>query len=151
MFRTTLLGIAILASLLPSALAQQPSVNPPEDFRAAENHFREALLKSDTATLSKILTDDFLRTPPTTARTTKAQYLEALRTGSLKYLSIETQEAKYRTYGNTVLVDSVAALRVRINGQETEVQLRLLSVWIKQNGRWLLAAVQGNQMPTPQR
>jgi ketosteroid isomerase-like protein len=109
------------------------------------------LLKSDTEALSKILTDDFLRTPPTTARTTKTQYLEALRTGSLKYLSIETQEAKYRTYGNTVVVDSIAAIGVRIAGQETQVQLRLLSVWIKQNGQWQLAAVQGNQMPTPQR
>jgi ketosteroid isomerase-like protein len=149
MLRTTLLGTAILTSLLPSALAQQTSGNPPKGLRAAEDQFREAVLKGDTKTLSRILTDDFLRTPPTTPRTNKAQYLESLRTGSFKYLSMETQEAKYRTYGNTVVVDSVARNRVRIDGQESEMQVRLLSVWIKRNGRWQLAAVQGNQMPAP--
>jgi ketosteroid isomerase-like protein len=148
MLRTTLLAIAIFTSMLPSAGGQQVSGNPPEGMRAAEDQFQKALVKGDTEALSRLLTDDFLRTPPTTPNTTKAQYFDALRSGTLKYLSIEAKESKYRTYGGTVIVNSVTALRVSVNGQQRDEVLRLLSVWIKQDGRWKLAAVQGNPLPS---
>jgi ketosteroid isomerase-like protein len=148
MLRTTLLAIAILISILPSARAQQTTGNPPKEMRAAEEQFQKALVKSDTETLSKLLADDYLRTPPTTPNTTKTQYLDALRSGTLKYFSIEDKESHYRTYGDTVIVNAVTAIRVNINGQQRDEVLRLISVWIKQNGRWQLAAVQGNPLPT---
>jgi ketosteroid isomerase-like protein len=143
-----MLVIAILVSLLPSALAQQISGNPPKDLLAAEDQLQKALVKGDTETLSTLLTDDYLRTPPTTPNTTKAQYFEAIHSGAIKYLSFETKEATYRTYGITVIVNSVTAIRVSVNGQQRDEVLRLINVWVKQDGRWQLAAVQGNPMPT---
>jgi ketosteroid isomerase-like protein len=148
MLRTTLLAIAILISIHPSARAQQITGNPPKEMRAAEDQLQKALVKGDTETLSKLLTDDYLRTPPTTPNTTKTQYLDALRSGTLKYFSIEAKESHYRSYGDTVIVNSVSAIRVNINGQQRDEVLRLINVWIRQNGRWQLAAVQGNPLPS---
>jgi ketosteroid isomerase-like protein len=148
MLRTTLLAIAILISILPSARAQQITGNPPAEMRAAEDQLQKALVKGDTETLSKLLADDYLRTAPTTPNTTKTQYLDALRSGTLKYFSIEAKESHYRTYGDTVIVNSVSAIRVNINGQQRDEVLRLINVWIKKDGRWQLAAVQGNPLPS---
>ena len=148
MLRKTLLAFAIVISILPSARAQQITGNPPKEMRAAEDRLQKALVKGDTETLSKLLADDYLRTPPTTPNTTKTQYLDALRSGTLKYFSIEAKESHYRTYGDTVIVNSVSAIRVNINGQQRDEVLRLINVWIKQNGRWQLAAVQGNPLPS---
>ena len=69
MLRTALLAIAILVSILPSARAQQMTGNPPAEMRAAEDQLQKALVKGDTETLSKLLADDYLRTPPTTPNT----------------------------------------------------------------------------------
>jgi len=138
----------MLISILPSARAQQMTGNPPKEMRAAEDQLQKALVKGDTETLSQLLTDDYLRTPPTTPNTTKTQYLDALRSGTLKYSSIEAKESHYRTYGDIVIVNSVTAIRVNINGQQRDEVLRLINVWIKQNGRWQLAAVQGNPLPS---
>ena len=148
MLRKTLLAFAIVISILPSARAQQITGNPPKEMRAAEDRLQKALVKGDTEALSKLLADDYLRTPPTTPNTTKTQYLDALRSGTLKYSSIEAKESHYRTYGDTVIVNSVSAIRVNINGQQRDEVLRLINVWIKQNGRWQLAAVQGNPLPS---
>jgi ketosteroid isomerase-like protein len=131
--------------ILMASLAQ--AEDAVETIKKLEQELRQALIKADGDTLSKMLTDDFIRTPPTTPATTKSQWLEALGSGRLKYLSFETIEAKYRPHGDTVLVNSVARLRVSRGGEELQPQLRILDVWVKQQGRWLLASVQGNEMP----
>jgi ketosteroid isomerase-like protein len=143
---------AALALVIAPAGAQKQSGGPEamETVKKLEQEFREALLKRDTEAIGKMLTNDFIRTPPTTPSTTKVQWLELIRTGKQQYLAFETKEATYRVYGDTVIVNAVANLRVRRDGQQaTDTQLRILQVWVKQNGRWLLAAIQGNQTPSP--
>jgi ketosteroid isomerase-like protein len=121
-----------------------------EAVKKTESEFREALLRSDTEALGKLLTEDFIRTPPTTPATTKSQWLELIRLGKQKYLAFVVKEARYRAYGDTVIVNAVVGLRVRRGNEEaTDLNLRLLQVWVKLHGRWLLAAIQGNQTPTP--
>ena len=108
---------------------------------------REALVHSDTKTMARLLTGDFVRTPPTTPATTKTEWIGQIESGRLRYLSFEVQDANYRGYGDTVLVNSVAKIRARTGTGEADLVLRLLAVWVKQNGEWREAAVQGNSMP----
>ena len=95
----------------------------------------------------ELLMDDFVRSPPGLPDTTKAQYLDALRSGKLKYSSAERKEVRYRMYGDTVLVNQLAKVSGRVNGQRREDTIRALFVWINQNGHWLLAAIQANLAP----
>lgn len=148
MFRTIFLHLAFCSGLVLSATAQKSSTTPPQDFQQAADRFTQSLIKSDTDALSEILTDDFLRTPPTRPSTTKSEYLAQLRSGTLKYLAIDLKEAKYQVYDNTVVENSVAAIRVRYNNQEINERLRLLQIWVRLNGKWRLAAVQGNPVPS---
>lgn len=148
MFKTVFFHLAFCSGLVLSVAAQKNSMTPPTDFQQAAERFTQSLIKGDTGALSEILTDDFLRTPPTRPSTTKSEYLAQLRSGTLKYLAIELKEAKYQVYGDTVVENAVVAIRVRYNNQEINEQLRLLQVWVKLNGKWRLAAVQGNPVPS---
>lgn len=141
--RALLLSVAVPAI----CFAQTAAESPVDAVRKAESALRVALLKNDAEALGKLLTDDFIRTPPTTPETTKAQWLDLIRSGEQKYLTFEVKEAKYRAYGDTVIVNAVINVSVRRGTADIELNLRLLDVWVKQNGRWLLAAVQANQVP----
>jgi ketosteroid isomerase-like protein len=143
--------LTVFSCLVPLTVGEERSAmsDAVEAVKIVEREFREALLRSDIETLGKLLTEDFIRTPPTTPATTKTQWLELIRTGKQKYLAFDVKEAKYRAYGDTVIVNAVVSLRVRRGNEEaTNLNLRLLQVWVKQDGRWLLAAIQGNQTPT---
>jgi ketosteroid isomerase-like protein len=143
--------LTVFSCLVSAAVGEDrsPMSDAVEAVKKAEREFREALLRSDIETLGKLLTEDFIRTPPTTPATTKTQWLDLIRTGKQKYLAFDVKEAKYRAYGDTVIVNAVVSLRVRRGNEEaTDLNLRLLQVWVKQDGRWLLAAIQGNQTPT---
>ena len=143
MFRWVL--TLMIPVLLPASFGQY--VAPPKDLPAAEEKFRKAVLTGDADALAAILTDDFIRSPPGAPDTTKAQYVNAIRSGQQKYLSIEVKDEKYRVYGDMVLVNIVQDVRVLRSGQPSNSKTRALFVWIKQNGRWLLAAIQGNTAP----
>jgi ketosteroid isomerase-like protein len=141
-----LLGLTLLASL---AHAQ---MSPPKAMLAAENEFWGALVKADTETMSRILTDDFLRTPPGSQATDKTAYIELVRSGRLKYISIDRKDARYQVYDDTVVMNCTAPIRTSgANGRISDTELRLLVVWVRQSGRWMLAAIQGTNMPAPAR
>jgi ketosteroid isomerase-like protein len=97
--------------------------------------------------MGRLLVDDFIRTPPSTPATTKAEWIGQIESGRLRYVSFEVQDSKYRAYGDTVLVNSVAKIRAKSANGEADLTLRLLGVWVKQSGEWREAAVQGNPMP----
>ena len=145
MLRRIFRALAISSTLLLTAFSQQ--AKPPRDFLETEEKFAQALRSNDADTLSQLLMDDFVRSPPGLPDTTKAQYLDALRSGKLKYSSAERKEVRYRMYGDTVLVNQLAKVSGRVNGQRSEDTIRALFVWINQNGHWLLAAIQANLAP----
>jgi ketosteroid isomerase-like protein len=67
--------------------------------------------------------------------------------GEVRYVSIKRQDVKYRVFGDTVLVHAVTSIHGHTSGRDVELVLRLLNVWVKENGEWRLAAIQGNEMP----
>jgi ketosteroid isomerase-like protein len=138
-------AFAISSALLLPAFSQP--AKPPKDLLETQEKFMQAVRRNDADTISQLLMDDFVRSPPDLPDTTKAQYLEALRAGKLKYSSTERKEERYRVYGDTVLVNAVNRVTVVVNGQQRERTIRTLAVWINQKGRWLLAAIHANEVP----
>ena len=155
-FPTTRLSLAIAPLLLALAcdgnvMAQQlPKGRTEASIEAVkvlEEKLYKAVVEKDTRTLAGLLTDDFIRTPPTTPTTTKAQWIAQVDSGEVRYVSIKRQDVKYRVFGDTVLVHAVTNIRGHTSSRDVDLVLRLLNVWVRQNGEWRLAAVQGNEMP----
>ena len=134
------IAIALTASWLTASTAT-------DEVRLRQNELEQALIHADMAKLDQMLTADFLRTPPGGRDTDKTEYSRLISSGQLRYLSFEDRDQKYRTYGDTVLVNMESHLRNRLaSGAESELTLRLIWVWVKQNGQWLLAGVQGTEV-----
>jgi ketosteroid isomerase-like protein len=110
----------------------------------------QALTHADMATLGKIVTDDFIRTPPGGRDTNKSEWLGLVQSGRLQYVAFEDSEEQFRSYGNTVLINNVSNIHTRSNGgPERESKLKLTWVWVKLDGQWRLASVQGTQVTAP--
>ena len=134
------IAIALTASWLNASTAT-------DEVRLRQSELEQALIHADIAKLDQMLTTDFLRTPPGGRNTDKTEYSRLISSGQLRYLSFEDRDQKYRAYGDTVLVNMESHLRNRLaSGAESELTLRLIWVWVKQNGQWLLAGVQGTEV-----
>ena len=140
-------NLVLIAVLAMTASAQDANIDA---VRKMARELERALIAADAAALDKMLTDDFVRTPPAGRDTTKSEYISLVSSGQLKYIAFQNVEEKFRSYPNTVLVNDVTDLRYRgANGPEHGMRLKLIWVWVKQGGEWRCAGVQGNQVATP--
>jgi ketosteroid isomerase-like protein len=118
-----------------------------DEVRAQQAELEQALTHADMAKLDQMLTGDFIRTPPGGRDTDKTQYSELISSGRLRYLSFEDRDVKYRVYGDTVLVNMESHLRTRSGANpEAESTLKLIWVWVKRDGQWLVAGVEGTDV-----
>jgi ketosteroid isomerase-like protein len=144
-----MLKALVLAALLAAPLAAQDSAI--DAVRARAHQLEEALTHRDMATLEDIVTDDFLRTPPGGRDTNKQQWLGLVESKRLQYVAFEDSDERFRAYGDTVIINNVSNIHVRAtDGAERELKLKLIWVWVKLDGKWKLAAVQGNQVTSAQ-
>ena len=140
----TLGSIALLAVPLAAQDADIDAV------RKMALQLEDALTHRDMATLEKIVTEDFIRTPPGGRDTSKKEWLGLVESKQLQYVAFEDSDERFRAYGNTVIINNVSNIHVRsIGGSERELKLKLIWVWVKTDGHWKLAAVQGNQVTAP--
>jgi ketosteroid isomerase-like protein len=135
--------LGLVTLLLAPLGAQDASIDA---VKKASAQLEQALTHADMVTLDKLVTDDFLRTPPGGRDTNKKEWLGLVESGRLQYVAFENSDARYRSYGDTVIVNLVSNIHTRSSGgPERQSKLKLIWVWVKLNGEWRLAAVQGNQ------
>jgi ketosteroid isomerase-like protein len=143
MTKSLMLSLLAVTSVLAASDAESI-----EAVKKGEATLRQSLMHRDTATLAKLMTEDFVRIPPSTPATPRAEYFSIIETGRLQYLSFEVDDAQFRAYGDTVIVQALVHLLTRSGDRPAaESRLRLLDVWVRQNGEWRLAVIQGNQAP----
>jgi hypothetical protein len=150
--RRSLMRHAVFVSLLlashPAAWAA-PAASASHDadvVKAAELKRFEAAVKVDLDTLGKLLGDDLTYTHSTGALETKAQFLESLKSGKLKFKSIEPSDLRVRVYGATAIINGTAKLSVVSDGQPKDVTIRFTDVWVNRAGQWQMVAWQSTKL-----
>jgi hypothetical protein len=110
-----------------------------EDWAAAE-------LRGDATFLGSALSDDFIGIGPRGFMLTKDQWLERHETGSLRYESFGLDEVEVRPYWDapvTVCRQTAKGVYEDENGRyDIHEQLHATLVFVKQQGRWMLAGLQ---------
>ena len=103
---------------------------------ALEARIRLAQLNADVAELDALISDNLLFTGPDGQLGTKAQDLEAHRSGVVRFRAHEPEELRVRRVGADV---AVAALRARlvvdVAGTVAEGTYRYTRVWAREDGR----------------
>ncbi len=143
-----LLAIATMLAVMPVSQAPakpQDQHNLESEIRAADTSRFRALVEGDLPALERGLSDDLVYTHASGWRQTKGELLASLRSGELIYHSFSSRDLKIQPLGTAVVVTGQAAVKARAKGQELDVSLLYLEVYVKRDGRWQLAAWQSTR------
>jgi ketosteroid isomerase-like protein len=138
-------GVSIV--LLLSCLGLSAQSKLAEEVKQAEDQWIAAIKANDRAGMEKILASDLVYTHATGLVENKAQYIAAITSGNQKYASVDYSGTVTRLFGTTAVVTTKARMTGSTKGTAFDNQLRLLHVWVKQGGSWVLVAHQTTRLP----
>src|SRR5215210_9278631 len=144
--------ITLLMLLAYFALSQTPGkagdrlTGLQQQLLQVENERIRGLVHNDFAALDQILSDDLIYTHSTGVAETKADYLGQLKSGQLKYQSMEHEGVVVRVYGDTAILTGRTKVRSVSRGQEFNNDLRFIIVYVKQRGRWRMVSWQSTRI-----
>lgn len=154
--RAALLGILAILSL--PALAQAPprSTSPggatPEasrELRDADAARFAAMVAGDAAALETMLGPDLSYTHSNGLVQARAEFLAALRKGTLRYESMTPSDVRVRLYEPAGVVTGRIDMKVALDGKETQIAARYTAVYVRRDGRWQLVAWHSSPIAPP--
>jgi ketosteroid isomerase-like protein len=126
-------GVAILAKTQTESVEQE--------LIKLENEWVEAVVKRDTASLDRIIADDYIGiNDGSVFAPTKAQYIEYVKSIKEEILPVVIEEWKVCVYGDAAVVMARVTMKMRLAGKETTYQSRFTDTWVKRAGRWQCVA-----------
>jgi ketosteroid isomerase-like protein len=135
------LGVICFASAQDSA-KHEASAELQKEILAVDNERYEAMQKRDMAAMDRLHADGLVFINTKGKMLNKAEYLEEIRSGNLKFLSVDTDEYHFYVYGDTVIMNGRAKSVVEYHGVVNKKPRRFTSVFIKLQGQWRLVAHQ---------
>lgn len=109
---------------------------------ALDKQWSDAIVKSDTATLEKLLADDLVYAHATGIVDTKKSYIAKIKERRQVYKSFEQRKPVVNIYKDSAVTFS----HVRVTGTNQagafDDKIMLIHFWVKQNNAWRLAGHQ---------
>ena len=145
MSKTAFAGIvfAALVAFTPS----MATADTADDIGRLEQKRIQAILDVDMPTLNAIYADDFFYNLAGGNTLTKSEYLPRYESGELKVNKSDSEGRDIRVYGNTAVVTGIVHVNATIKGENKELHLRYLNVWVKRANGWVLVARQATNLP----
>jgi len=114
-----------------------------EKLTTALKEFHQALVNKNTASINQ-QTDKALSYGHSNGWVeTKADMIKDLETGYIVYHSFKEDSLTITINDSIANARFVADVRATMNGNDTNVHLKVLEVWVKKGKRWILFARQG--------
>lgn len=108
---------------------------------------RAAALKGDASALEATTSADYVRVGPEGGLMNKTEYLDALKSGSLKFQSIDLKgDSKIQNYGNAAVSTGSADLKGTYKGRDMSGSYRISQVLVKRNGKWQVVHLQATKI-----
>ena len=140
----TVLAMALVGVLGVSA--QRPTPSEAAVLNADNDRFA-AMQKADVAALERLLGAELRYTHTSAVVQSKDEFIADIRTGTLKYLSIEPKDQKVQVYGNVAVVTGGAAVHIILRGNDQSFQIRYTNVQVNRNGKWQMVAWEATRVP----
>jgi ketosteroid isomerase-like protein len=145
MRRTSVATLLILLGwVLAVASPAKAGPDAGEDVLAAEHARTEAVTHQDYDKLDKFLGDDLVYCHASAHVDNKASFLKALRAGELKYLKVESDDAKARVSGNLAVINGhfIVQTEAPDGKPRTPDHSWVTMVYAKRDGHWVLISYQ---------
>lgn len=145
--RKTIVLATITLSLIGAPYAQEGAKQASDEeiqkqVLEVDKERYEAMEKKDMAALDRLHADGLVFINTKGRMLNKAEYLEEVRSGNLKFLSVDIDDYHFGIYGDTVIMNGRAKSTVEYHGVVNKKPRRFTSVFIKLQGQWRLVAHQ---------
>ena len=137
-------GTAIILLLLGGphlTLAAQASI-PVDSVRAVELSRGQALLRADTAALSRMVADEFIEISRLGQLRTKADNIRDIASGTLRLTSVKYDSLAVRIYGDVAVLTGIADNTGTFRGFPFSGKIRYMRIFVRRDGRWQAVAMQ---------
>jgi ketosteroid isomerase-like protein len=134
------LAPACLAALLVGACAPAPDRAADEKtIKDGEAAWAEAVALGDTATVGRLLADDYRGVAPDGSTTDKKSELEDTPSGPSRFVSNQLVEVHVRFYGDTAVAQGSDVWEKR-DGEPRRGRYVWTDTWVKRGGHWQVVA-----------
>jgi ketosteroid isomerase-like protein len=111
------------------------------------NTFNRALKEQDYAALEELYADDYMLVRPDGSVLNKQEVLQDLRSGGLRFYSIELGQNEVRLYGSTAVLTGESQAVSSRHGVESRSHFRLIAVYVQQGQSIKLVYFQSTVLP----
>jgi hypothetical protein len=143
-----LLTLALGACMVQAAPAQSLTGDAAKQVMSAEQARTAALEHSDVAALERIMADDVTYVHASGKTDTKKSYLDAIRSGQLRYISWRPMNLHVRLLGSGAVIDGEYAVKVtdsRVQPTPFDINIFILTIYQQRHGRWQQIAWQSTR------
>lgn len=117
---------------------------------AAQDKRIALTIAGDLAGLGAAMSDDLTYTHSNAKVETRAEFLEAIRSGKSRYKSMTFDDRRVRVLGDsTAIVSGTCRVQVTSGGNDLDIRLRFTELYVKQAGAWKMALWQSTRVPDP--
>jgi ketosteroid isomerase-like protein len=114
-----------------------------KEVLAVNKAWADAQVKGDLDALDKIFHDDLIVTSGNgKLRDKKGELADQKPAPDFKTYFFNTEDVRVKVYGKTAVVTGHAKWRINYQGKEADNERRFTCVYVKQNGRWQMVALQ---------
>jgi len=114
------------------------------------DQLNQAFGKADIGWMEKHFADDFTAIHSNGKLVTKAQEIDNVKTGNIKWATVDLHDRKIRVFGQTAVVTSLDSSTGTVGGNPYSGDFRATQVWVKQKGNWKMVAFQSTRVPASQ-
>jgi hypothetical protein len=118
-----------------------------ESVELVERRRFAAMIAQDIETLEPMLAEELNYTHSTGEVETKAQFLETIKTGRLRYEGLDIKKIDVHLYDDIALIIGSASARVQNQGKPAQLDVRYTDAYVHRDGRWQLIAWQSTRVP----
>jgi ketosteroid isomerase-like protein len=137
-----------LALACLAACAEAP-VRPvrADDVAELERARFQAMTRQDVAALEPMLAADLLYCHSDGTCETKAEFLETIRSGRIRYEAMHLHDMQLRAVGDAVVVNGIVAVQGVQGGEARSFFIVFTDIYARRDGRWQLIAWQSTRRP----
>ena len=126
--------------------AQTSSQKAEAEIRALEEKWDAAQLKGDAAALSEIFADTYVSTNGEGKTRGKAEVINEVTAGDIKFESSKVQDLKISVYGDAAVVTGIWKGKFTQKGKPLDLTERFTDTMVRRNGKWQVVASHGSNL-----